>query len=124
MIRLRRFQSDKEPIYSYMSKFEKARALGIRAQQIAVDPNKPCLIYIKDETDVQRLAELELEEGVLPIVIRRYSPSRREYEDWVIDSDQHLYKDIYTNPSAYLPKSFLGAFPGTFPMPEEKDTRS
>lgn len=95
MIRLRRFKSDKEPIYSYMSKFERARALGMRANQIAVDPNKPCLIYIKDETDVQRLAELELEEGILPIVVRRTSPSGETFEDWIIDSDQHVYKDVY-----------------------------
>lgn len=96
MIRLRRILSDKEPKYTYMTKFEKAKAIGTRANQIATDPNKPCLVYIKDETDVQRLAELELEECVLPISIRRISASGKEIEDWVIDSDQHIYKDLFS----------------------------
>jgi DNA-directed RNA polymerase subunit K/omega len=93
MIRLKRYRSEKEPLYSYMSKFEKARALGMRANQIAVDPTKPCLIYIKDETDVQRMAELELDENVLPIIVRRTLPND-EYEDWGLDNDQEVYKDL------------------------------
>jgi DNA-directed RNA polymerase subunit K/omega len=101
MIRLRRYKSDKQPIYSYLTKFEKALAIGMRANRIAVDPTQPCLIYIKNETDVQRLAELELEENVLPLVIRRTSPDGKEFEDWIFDDDQHLYKDLNTDISSY-----------------------
>jgi DNA-directed RNA polymerase subunit K/omega len=94
MYRLKRYNSNKEPLYSYATKFEIARGLGMRANKIAVDTKSPCLVYIKDETDVQRLAELELEENVLPIIIRRFSTDNKEFEDWIFDSDQDVYKDL------------------------------
>ena len=93
MYRLKRYKSEKLPRYSYMTKFEKARIIGDRANQIATDPSKPCVVLIGKETDVQKLAEKELKENVIPEVIRRTN-NDGEYEDWVLDEDQETYKDL------------------------------
>lgn len=92
-LRLKRYKSDKQPRYTYMTKFEKARALGMRANQIANDSTKGCLVLIGDETDVQRLSKLELEENVLPIIVHRLN-TNDEDEYWELDKDQGIYKDL------------------------------
>ena len=93
--RLRRVDSDKEPKYSYMTKYERAIGIGKRARHII--EGKEALIAIKKETDVQRIAEIELEQNVLPIVFRRYIPETGENEDWELDVDQHIFKDLTSN---------------------------
>lgn len=93
LIRLKRYKSDKEPRYSYMTKYDIARALGMRSQQIATDPKKPCISRINQETLSYDLASLELyRDNILPIVIRR-EYENGECEDWVLDDDQTTYKD-------------------------------
>ena len=64
------------------SKYEKARILGARALQISMDA--PILAKLKDK-DIQdlnydslKIAEHELDSGVLPISINRPMPGRRE----------------------------------------------
>lgn len=60
------------------TKYETARIIGARALQIAMDA--PLLLKISDEDlkemgyDSLRIAEKELNEGVLPIAIRRPTP--------------------------------------------------
>ncbi|MFA4953124.1 MAG: DNA-directed RNA polymerase subunit K [Candidatus Pacearchaeota archaeon] len=67
---------------SNFSKYEKARILGARALQIAM--NAPLLIKITEEDlekikyDSLKIAEVELESGVLPISVKKPFPERKE----------------------------------------------
>jgi len=67
------------------SKYEKARILGARGLQISMDA--PLLIKVKDEElsnlnfDPLKLAEKELDSGVLPISVNRPMPIKREGEE-------------------------------------------
>ncbi|MFH1802575.1 MAG: DNA-directed RNA polymerase subunit K [archaeon] len=62
------------------TKYEVARIIGARALQIAMDA--PLLVKISQEKmkemrfDALRIAEFELDEGVLPITIHRPSPKK------------------------------------------------
>jgi len=66
------------------SKYERARILGARALQIAM--NAPLLIKISNEDlekikfDALKIAEVELNSNVLPISVRRPFPEKREEE--------------------------------------------
>jgi len=64
------------------TKYEKARILGARALQLAM--NAPLLLKVSEEDlakvnyDVLKLAEIELESGVLPISIKKPFPEKKE----------------------------------------------
>lgn len=64
------------------TKYEKARILGARALQLAM--NAPLLIKISEEDlqkinyDVLKIAEIELDSGVLPISIKKPFPERKD----------------------------------------------
>ena len=64
------------------SKYERARILGARALQVSMDA--PILIKIDEETlngvnfDPLRIAEIELDSGVLPISVKRPLPQKKE----------------------------------------------
>ena len=64
------------------SKYEKARILGARALQIAM--NAPLLIKISQEDlekinfDALKIAEVELNSNILPISIKRPFPAKKE----------------------------------------------
>lgn len=64
------------------TKYEKARILGARALQLAM--NAPLLLKISEEDlqkinyDVLKIAEVELDSGVLPISIRKPFPEKKE----------------------------------------------
>ena len=64
------------------TKYEKARILGARALQIAM--NAPLLIKIDKEDlekikyDALKIAEIELDSGILPISVKRPFPKRKE----------------------------------------------
>lgn len=64
------------------TKYERARILGARALQIAM--NAPLLMKIKKEDlekinfDALKIAEIELNSGVLPISVHRPMPKKRE----------------------------------------------
>ena len=66
------------------TKYETARILGARALQIAM--NAPLLIKIEKEDlekikfDALKIAEIELESGILPISVKRPFPERKETE--------------------------------------------
>ena len=58
----------------WLTRFEMARILGSRTLQISM--GAPVLVESpSDDTDVQELAELELEAGILPVSIRRSRPN-------------------------------------------------
>lgn len=64
------------------TRYERARILGARALQIAM--NAPLLIKIDKEDleriryDALKIAEIELDSGILPISIKRPFPKRKE----------------------------------------------
>jgi DNA-directed RNA polymerase subunit K len=64
------------------SKYETARILGARALQIAM--NAPLLIKINTEDlekikfDALKIAEIELESGILPISVKKPFPEKKE----------------------------------------------
>lgn len=64
------------------TKYERARILGARALQIAM--NAPLLIKIEEEDlekinyDALKIAEIELNSNVLPISIKKPMPKKRE----------------------------------------------
>lgn len=66
----------------YLTKYERARVLGTRALQISM--NAPVMVDLDGETDPLRIAEKELREKKIPIIIRRYLPDG-SYEDWKVD---------------------------------------
>lgn len=70
-----------------LTKFERARIVGARALQISM--GAPLLISVPEEVkDPIDMALLELEEGVLPITIRRTLPDGT-YQDipviWLVE---------------------------------------
>ena len=65
----------------YMTKYEKARVLGTRALQISM--NAPVLVDVSGEIDPLKIAEKELLEKKLPLIVRRYLPNG-DYEDWPV----------------------------------------
>ena len=68
----------------FLTKYEKARIIGARALQIS--KNSPILIPMENlggETDPIIIAEMELREGKIPFIIRRYLPDG-SYEDWPV----------------------------------------
>jgi DNA-directed RNA polymerases I, II, and III subunit RPABC2 len=66
----------------YLTKYERARVLGTRALQISM--NAPVMVDLNGETDPLRIAEKELRERKIPIIVRRYLPDG-SHEDWSID---------------------------------------
>mmetsp|Transcript_9646 Transcript_9646/g.12023 ORF Transcript_9646/g.12023 Transcript_9646/m.12023 type:complete len:129 (-) Transcript_9646:390-776(-) len=66
----------------FMTKYERARVLGTRALQISM--NAPVMVQLDGETDPLRIAQKELRERKIPIIIRRYLPDG-SYEDWAMD---------------------------------------
>jgi DNA-directed RNA polymerase I, II, and III subunit RPABC2 len=66
----------------YLTKYERARVLGTRALQISM--NAPVMVDLDGETDPLRIAEKELRERKIPIIVRRYLPDGT-HEDWGID---------------------------------------
>ena len=65
-----------------LTQYERARILGARALQIAM--NAPLLVKINKEDlekikfDALRIAEIELDSGILPISVKRPMPKKKE----------------------------------------------
>ncbi len=85
-----------------LSKYELARIVGARGLQIAM--NAPLLVEIKEEEleeinyDPLKIAEIELEKGVLPITVKRPTPKKKESALKKIKekevSDEEIEKEI------------------------------
>ncbi len=73
---------DLDKLEEQYTKYEKARILGARALQISA--NAPILIKLSQEElqklnfDPIKIAELEFEEGILPITVKRPLPKKTE----------------------------------------------
>lgn len=65
----------------YMTKYERTRILGTRALQISM--NAPVVVDIDNIVDPLKIAEIELEQKTIPLLVRRYLPNGT-YEDWSI----------------------------------------
>ncbi|KAF9539647.1 DNA-directed RNA polymerases I II and III subunit RPABC2 [Mortierella hygrophila] len=65
----------------YMTKYERARILGARALQLSM--NAPVLVDLEGETDALNIAMKELNNKMIPLVVRRYLPDNT-YEDWEV----------------------------------------
>lgn len=65
-----------------LTKYERARLLGTRALQLSM--NAPVLVALEGETDPLTIAQKELRERRIPLIIRRVLPDNT-YEDWRID---------------------------------------
>ena len=65
----------------FLTKYERARILGTRALQLS--KNAPAMVQDSGETDPYKVAELELSQGKIPFIIRRYLPDHT-YEDWKV----------------------------------------
>jgi DNA-directed RNA polymerase subunit K/omega len=72
---------DKKYTSPYMTKYEIARVVGFRIEQIC--RGAPALIDTNGMTDVVKIAEKELKEKMTPIIIRRKLQNGK-YEDWRI----------------------------------------
>ena len=66
----------------YMTKYERARVIGTRALQISL--NVPVMVETAGETDPLKIAQKELQEKNIPIIVRRFLPDG-SFEDWSID---------------------------------------
>lgn len=66
-----------------LTKFERAKYLGVRADQIS--RGAPLMVEANGETNSLRLAMMEEEQGKLAMIIRRFFPPGNRYEDWPID---------------------------------------
>ena len=81
-----------EHLLTKFTKYEIARIIGARALQIAMDA--PLLLKISDEQlkavkyDSIRLAEMELESGILPIAINRPVPRKKKDKLQVIKEEK------------------------------------
>ena len=64
-----------------ITKYEKTKAISIRAQQIAM--GSPSTVEIGDLRTAVAIAEKEYEENKIPLIVRRYLPDGT-YEDWKI----------------------------------------
>lgn len=65
----------------YLTKYERARILGTRALQISM--SAPVMVNIDNMTDPLEIAQKELRERKIPIIVRRFLPDGT-YEDWTI----------------------------------------
>lgn len=71
----------------YITKYEKARILGVRATQISM--NSPVMVNTDGITDPLKIAIKEFQEKKIPLIIRRYLPSG-DYEDWKLSEFKFL----------------------------------
>ena len=75
-------KKQKRQTMPYMTKYERARIIGARAFQIAM--NAPVMIDVEKETDPLKIATKELRAGKVPFIIRRHLPNGT-YEDWAVN---------------------------------------
>lgn len=69
-----------------MTKYEKARIIGKRAQQIS--ENSVIMVDLEGEDDPIDIAKKEIKQNKIKIIVRRYLPDGVE-EDWSIDEMDH-----------------------------------
>jgi len=74
------FYTQKKETKPFLTKFERAKIIGIRAEMLA--NGAPALVEVpKSITNVYEIAKLEFKERKIPLLIRRYLPNGTD-EDW------------------------------------------
>lgn len=76
---LKEIPKEERKTTKYMTKYEMARIIGIRALQIS--QCAPVMVELENETDPMAIARKELYQGVIPMKICRYLPNGF-YEIW------------------------------------------
>ena len=79
---LNNMKSKKKKTFPFLTKYEKARILGVRAQQIST--GAPIMIDSTGFTSALKVAEEELRQRKIPFIIRRTLPNG-QIEDWKIE---------------------------------------
>lgn len=87
IIPLEEIQSKDRITTKYLTKYEKTRLLGTRALQISMNA-KSTLDNI-NETDSLKIAEMELYQKKIPLMIQRFLPNG-DIEYWKIDEMEIL----------------------------------
>ena len=82
IIPIEQIKSEDRITSKYLTKYEKTRLLGTRALQISMNA-KSTLDNIK-EIDSLKIAEMELKEKKIPLMIQRYLPNGN-IEYWRIE---------------------------------------
>ena len=67
----------------FLTKFEKSKILGVRAEQLTNNNIIPG-VELNGTESVIEIAEKELEQRKIPLIIRRYFPNGT-YEDWKLN---------------------------------------
>ena len=67
----------------YMTKFEKAKLLGVRAEMIA-SGDKPMVEIVGKVNNAYEIALMELKQKKIPLIIRRTLPNGK-IEDWRVE---------------------------------------
>ena len=73
------YTNNKRQTRPYINKYERAKILGMRAEQIAKGMQP--LVSTKGKRNIYEIVEAEYKEGVIPLIIRRYLPNNT-HEDW------------------------------------------
>tara|TARA_B100000795_G_C22374161_1_gene277234 strand:+ start:77 stop:478 length:402 start_codon:yes stop_codon:yes gene_type:complete len=63
----------------YLTKFEKTKLIGVRAQQLA--SGSEAMVKLDGNESIVEIAEKELAQKKIPFIIRRYLPNQK-HEDW------------------------------------------
>ena len=79
---LENISNTKKKTIPFLTKFEKARIMGVRIQQLA-NGAKP-RINIDNLKNINEIVEKELEERKIPFIIRRRLPNGK-FEDWKLE---------------------------------------
>lgn len=85
---LQEMESEKRFTSPIMTKFERAKILGVRAQQISM--SAPIMVEYGDETDPLEIAKKELKEKKTPLIVLRRLPDRT-YEKWPVKDLINFY---------------------------------
>ena len=75
-----KYYADTKKTSPFLTKFEKTKLIGIRAQMIAKG-SEPVIKVPHNITDAIEIAELEFEKKCIPLFIKRYI-TNTEYEIW------------------------------------------
>ena len=63
----------------YITKYERAKVLAIRAQQIA--KGAIAMVPVEDKISIREIVKSEFSQKKIPLIIRRYLPNG-SFEDW------------------------------------------
>lgn len=87
-IKIRKIKDSYRQTNNILTKYEKARVLGIRSLQLSLN-FKPMIKT--DISDTYEIAKIELKNKIIPLKIKRYI-NKYEYEEWNVNDliDLHI----------------------------------